>query len=199
MKKKSGNDFSHSIKRLHALAHNVWWSWNPQAQQLFQELSPLIWQSSSHNPVAVLSQFSEGELKARFGDKNFFARVEAILTSFEQYMHAKPSKRSLKEKKKGLVAYFCAEFGLHECLPFYSGGLGVLAGDHVKSASDIGLGLVGVGLFYRQGYFQQHIDPNGYQQESYPTTNPALVPVEQVRDFFGKPLICSVTLGNSPV
>jgi starch phosphorylase len=97
------------------------------------------------------------------------------------------------------VAYFCAEFGLHESLPFYSGGLGILAGDHVKSASDLGLPFVGVGLFYRQGYFQQRIDTNGHQQENYPTTDPATVPVELVRQPSGAPLLCSVTIGTAIV
>ncbi|HLX11800.1 MAG TPA: alpha-glucan family phosphorylase, partial [Bacteroidota bacterium] len=102
-------------------------------------------------------------------------------------------------KKQGTVAYFCAEFGFHECLPMYSGGLGILAGDHTKSASDLGLSFVGVGLFYRQGYFQQKIDSAGAQQEYYPHTNPDLVPVQLVNDRTGKPIVCSVEIGSTTV
>src|SRR5205085_758773 len=100
---------------------------------------------------------------------------------FRDYMTAQPHWSGAATGKRGLIAYFCAEFGFHECLPMYSGGLGVLAGDHAKSASDLGLPFIGVGLFYRQGYFQQKIDSTGMQQETYPHTNPELVPVELVK------------------
>ncbi len=182
---------------MHALARNLWWSWNPRAQAVFRDFSPLVWEASNHNPVVVLAQHSEAELRAHLGDEVFRSRVEDVLSEFQAYMRDK--KVSVSEQKKRLVAYFCAEFGVHECLPFYSGGLGVLAGDHVKSASDLGIPFVGVGLFYRQGYFQQHIDPGGGQQESYPTTDPAAIPVELVRDAAGKALLCTVTIGTSVV
>lgn len=187
------------------MSHNLWWSWNPRAQEIFEELSPLIWEASNHNPVAVLSQFSETELRALLGHKEILNKLLPVLHDFEQYLrlkHPPSAKRSLpgmQSKVRGPIAYFCAEFGLHESLPFYSGGLGILAGDHVKSASDLGLPFVGVGLFYRQGYFQQHIDSNGAQQETYPTTDPATIPVELVRNASGKPLVCSVAIGNSIV
>jgi starch phosphorylase len=186
-------------KRLHALARNLWWSWNPAAQMIFSELSPLTWRISCHNPVAVLNEFSEGELHARFGDKDFLTRLLPVLESFEHYM-VNSAKLTFKGRKiAGPVAYFCAEFGLHESLPFYSGGLGVLAGDHTKSASDIGLPFVGIGLFYRQGYFQQHIDQGGYQQESFPHTDPRTIPVELVKDSHGEPLLEYVKIGSSRV
>jgi starch phosphorylase len=189
------------IRRLHALARNLWWTWNPRAQAIFRDLSPLTWESSNHNPIAVLAQFSETELRAHLGDKPFLDRLVLVLNSFEEYMRQKSHRIGARKPfgTNDLVAYFCAEFGLHECLPFYSGGLGVLAGDHVKAASDLGIPLVGVGLFYRQGYFQQHIDPGGNQVEAYPTTDPSMVPVELVTDRRGKPLLSSVTIGNSVV
>jgi starch phosphorylase len=186
-------------KRLHALARNLWWSWNPAAQMIFSELSPLTWEVSCHNPVAVLNEFSEQELRARFGDKDFLARLLPVLESFEHYMANSPKRTFKGEKISGPVAYFCAEFGLHECLPFYSGGLGVLAGDHTKSASDIRLPFVGIGLFYRQGYFQQRIDQAGFQQESFPPTDPRTIPVELVKDAHGEPLLCYVRIGSSRV
>jgi len=198
---KRSNDVKDILQRLDALAYNLWWSWNPSAQEIFREFSPLIWEATNHNPVAVRKQFSEAELRARLKDKEFLNRLLVVLDNFETYMNERPNNvlKTKSQKKPGPVAYFCAEFGIHECLPFYSGGLGVLAGDHVKSASDLGLPLIGVGLFYKQGYFQQHIDANGNQQESYPTTDPSNVPVELVRDEYGKPLVCSVTIGNSVV
>src|ERR1041385_2078657 len=200
LKKKSEKNLSSIIKQLHTLANNLWWSWNPRAQLIFEELSPLIWDITNHDPVAVLSQVSESELKARLGDPDFLSRIIPVLESFQSYMEKKPA--FLKGSGKKLInpiAYFCAEFGIHESLPFYSGGLGVLAGDHTKSASDLGIPFIGIGLFYRQGYFQQHIDANGVQQESYPTTNPTAIPVELVKDKDGKPLLCNVTIGNSVV
>ncbi len=201
MKSTSRIDSKKIISQLDALAHNLWWSWNPRAQSIFQELSPLIWETSNHNPVAVLTQCSQMELQAYLGDEQFRERVVSVLNDFEAYMHQSPSTGKINSDilKARPVAYFCAEFGIHECLPFYSGGLGVLAGDHVKSASDLGLPFVGIGLFYRQGYFQQRIDSTGGQQENYPTTDPATVPVELVKDRSGKPLICTVTIGTSTV
>lgn len=187
--------------RLHALAHNLWWSWNPSAQRIFEDLAPLTWDISHHNPIAVLKQFSEMELRARFGDREFLRRLLEGLEAFERYMKAPGPlcPEHLSRKRLKPVAYFCAEFGIHSSLPFYSGGLGVLAGDHAKSASDLGLPFVGVGLFYRQGYFQQHVDGAGYQQENYPTTDPDCIPVELVRDEKGEPLLCSVAIGSSVV
>lgn len=188
-------------KRLHPFTRNLWWSWNPHAQAIFRKLSPAIWEATNHNPVAVLKQFSEVELKARLGDRVFCQEVIEVLASFDGYMEAKSKmmKGWTRHHAHGPIAYFCAEFGVHESLPFYSGGLGILAGDHVKSASDLGVPLVAIGLFYKQGYFQQQMDSSGYQQERYPTTNPMDIPVELVQDAAGKPLLCSVTIGNSVV
>jgi starch phosphorylase len=199
--KKPKHETAELIARLRTMAQNLWWSWNPRAQLIFEELSPLIWESSNHNPVAVLAQFSETELSAHLGDPDFLRRLTPVLHSFEEYMGARihfPGAANGR-KHQPAVAYFCAEFGIHECLPFYSGGLGVLAGDHLKSSSDLGLPLIGIALFYKQGYFQQHIDPGGNQQESYPTTDPAGIPVELVKSADGRPLLCSVTIGTSVV
>ena len=122
-------EISDIVKRLHDLARNLWWSWDPNARALFEELSPLIWESSNHNPVAVLNQFSETEMRARLGDREFLKRTLVILESFDNYMQrTSRTARAARTKSISPVAYFCAEFGVHECLPFYSGGLGVLAG-----------------------------------------------------------------------
>jgi glycogen phosphorylase len=198
-KKESPESYQELLKELSVMAHNLWWSWNPIAQKVFRTLSPAVWEATNHNPVALRANFSDEELLARLGDPDFAAEVRSALKSFHHYMDTERAWKGPRTGKRGTVAYFCAEFGIHECLPMYSGGLGVLAGDHAKSASDLGLPLVGVGLFYRQGYFQQQIDLNGNQQESYPHTDPELVPVELVKDIGGKPVLCSVEIGSSVV
>src|ERR1044071_9487213 len=172
------------------MAQNLWWSWNPRAQLIFEELSPLIWESSNHNPVAVLAQFSDSELSAHLGDPDFLRRLTPVLGSFEEYMKKSPRWEGVPHLPKGqpAIAYFCAEFGIHECLPFYSGGLGVLAGDHVKSSSDLGLPLIGVGLFYRQGYFQQRLSHDGWQVEDYLHVKGNLLPVEPAVRADGAPI-----------
>ncbi len=202
MKKRNKIPIEELIARIHALAYNLWWAWNPRAQQIFEELSPLVWEETKHNPVAVLSQVSDAELRAYLNDREFLEMVLPVLDDFDAYMSGpkKPGTSGGKaELHRGTIAYFCAEFGLHECLNFYSGGLGILAGDHVKSASDLGLHFVAVGLFYRRGYFEQQINESGHQTEDYPPVDPAMIPVRSVRDDTGKPVVCSVMIGEEEV
>ena len=138
---------------LHQLAHNLWWTWNQEAQEIFQPLSPRCWQNLYHNAVAVLHEVSDCELRVRLQDRDFARQVRAVLDSFNAYL--KEGKTWGREHAPQLlqnpVAYFSAEFGFHETLPISAGGLGILAGDHAKSASDLGLGFVGISLFYREG------------------------------------------------
>ena len=190
-----------SIAGLHRLANNLWWTWNPRAQDVFHALSERKWRSSNHNAVAVLKSISHAELQARLCEKEFLQSVETVLQAFESYLTKEETW--YHEYSSGadgkLVAYFSAEFGLHECLPIYSGGLGVLAGDHTKSASDLGIPFVGISLFYRNGYFQQRIAPDGWQHESYPLIDPHELPVELVTDADGNPVVASVEIGHSTV
>ncbi len=187
-------------ERLNVLAHNLWWAWNPAAQEIFKSFSPLTWKVSHHNPVYVMAQLSEQELHARLGDEEFQAKVTRVLDDFDDYMKRCPLPYNDDKKRDlGLIAYFCAEFGLHECLPLYSGGLGVLAGDHTKSASDVGLPFVGVGLYYRQGYFKQSVGDDGRQREDYPFVDPDLVPVEPVKDSKGKRVKVSIEIASYKV
>lgn len=181
---------------LRTLAYNLWWTWNPEAQQVFQELSPLAWERSNHNAVEVLREISPAELSARLNDQEFRKRVEFALSEFEEYLGSKDtwSSRHTPDLQKP-IAYFSAEFGLHESLPIYSGGLGILSGDHTKSASDLGLPFIAIGLFYRRGYFSQRIDVNGWQQESYPRLDPERLPLELVTLPEGGRLLNSVELG----
>ena len=181
-------------EELRQMSRNLWWTWNPEAQEIFAELSPLTWSASNHNAVAVLNSLSSTELTARLMERAFSARVSDVLLEFHEYLtrertwcsaHAAPFLKSP-------VAYFSAEFAIHESLPIYSGGLGVLAGDHAKSASDLGVPLVGISLFYRQGYFQQQIAPHGWQEEHYPMLDRNDLPVDLVVGEDGAPLILVV-------
>jgi glycogen phosphorylase len=186
---------------LRNLAYNLWWSWNPAAQQIFHELSPFFWEHSNHNPVEVINWISGQELRGRLQNPEFFAKVDGVCKSFHAYMTKKETwvHKHAAVLRNSPIAYFSAEFGLHESLRIYSGGLGILAGDHAKSASDLGLPFVGVSLFYRQGYFQQHIPNDGWQQERYPTYDPAKLPVRLVQDSAGTTVVCSVDIGQSVV
>ncbi|MDH7515055.1 MAG: alpha-glucan family phosphorylase [Bacteroidota bacterium] len=195
------NRIDEMIDGLHALARNLWWTWTPDAQDLFFQLSERKWRSSNHNAVAVMNSVSRQELRARLCEKEFFERVEDILAQFRDYMMKKDTWWNAQKNRRGgeLISYFTAEFGLHECLPIYSGGLGVLAGDHTKSASDLGVPFVGISLFYRNGYFSQTISPDGWQHESYPMLDPDQLPVELVVGADGKPVVVSVDIGHNPV
>lgn len=187
-------------ERLHILSRNLWWTWNPQAQEIFRELSPLVWERSNHNAVEVLREVSYTELAARLQDSEFQADVRRVLEDFESYMGATNTWAAKHAPgMKNPVAYFSAEFGLHESIPIYSGGLGVLSGDHTKSAGDLGLPFIGISLFYRNGYFQQEIGHEGWQQESYPLSDPAHLPLELVTREEGGRLLNSVEIGHSTV
>jgi glycogen phosphorylase len=186
---------------LHKLARNLWWTWDEGAQEIFEELSPRGWQNLYHNAVAVLHEVSERELRARLEEHVFAERVRAVLRAFDLYMKERPTWGDLHAPslQQRPVAYFSAEFGFHETLPIAAGGLGILAGDHAKAASDSGIGFVGISLFYREGYFQQAIDSNNWQTEYYTLLNPKNLPVEPVLDQTGKPLLCRVELGMDQV
>jgi starch phosphorylase len=185
------------IVGLNKLSRNLWWSWNQEAQDIFQELTPRGWQNLFHNAVAVLREVSEYELRVHLQNLEFAARVRAVLADFEKYLTDQKTWGHLHAPQlyQNPVAYFSAEFGFHESLPIAAGGLGILAGDHAKSASDLGLGFVGVGLYYREGYFQQAIDSNNWQTEYYNPVDPKNVPVEPVLDADGGRLVCTVEIG----
>src|ERR1039457_6681175 len=186
---------------LHKLAHNLWWTWDQQAQEIFHELSPRCWMNLYHNAVAVLHEVSDYELRVRLQDPDFTERIRAVLAAFDAYLNEKATwgHQHAPGLRKNPAAYFSAEFGFHETLPIAAGGLGILAGDHAKSASDVGLGFVGISLFYREGYFQQTIDANNWQTEFYNRLNPKSLPVEPVLNEKGEPVICSVEVATGQV
>jgi starch phosphorylase len=186
---------------LNKIARNLWWTWNQEPQEIFQELSPRGWQNLYHNAVAILHEVSEYELRVRLQDPAFAQRVREVLRLFEAYLS--DQRTWAHEHAQALrahpVAYFSAEFGFHETLPIAAGGLGILAGDHAKSASDLGIGFVGISLFYREGYFQQAIDAVNWQTEYYTLLNPKNLPVEPVLNEQGEPLVCQVDIGMNQV
>ena len=195
------DELSELTTGLNKLARNLWWTWDQEAQEIFQELSPRCWQNLYHNAVAVLREVSEYELRVRLQDPNFAARVREVLRDFEAYLNEKSTwcQQRAPQLREGPVAYFSAEFGFHETLPIAAGGLGVLAGDHAKSASDLGLGFAGISLFYREGYFQQAFDANNWQTEYYTQLNPKNLPLEPVLNEKGEQIVCSLEIGMNQV
>ena len=186
---------------LNKVARNLWWTWNQEPQEIFQELSPRGWQNLYHNAVAILHEVSEYELRMRLQEPAFAQRVREVLRLFEAYMSDQHTwaHEHAQALRAHPVAYFSAEFGFHETLPIAAGGLGMLAGDHAKSASDLGIGFVGISLFYREGYFQQAIDAANWQTEYYTLLNPKNLPVEPVLNEQNEPLVCHVDIGMNQV
>ncbi len=167
--RKLGHFVAPVHQRLSALAHNLWWAWDQDTVALFRDIDPLLWRECDHNPVVLLRQTSAAQLEARVSALAMHGRINHAYRRMQDYMHSPRTWGSALASVLAArpVAYFSAEFGLHESLPIYSGGLGLLAGDHLKSASDLGVPLVGVGLYYDQGYFRQRLDASGWQQEEY--------------------------------
>src|SRR5512134_2265855 len=197
----ASNEVTEMVIGLNRLARNLWWTWNQESQEIFQELSPRGWQNLYHNAVAVLHEVSDYELRVRLQDPDFAARVRHVLHLFNDYLNEINTWGAVHAPalRENPVAYFSAEFGFHETLPISAGGLGILAGDHTKSASDLGIGFVGISLFYREGYFQQSINQDNWQVDYYTLLSPRNLPVEPVLDTNGGPLVCSVLIGMTEV
>ncbi|QDU33817.1 Maltodextrin phosphorylase [Poriferisphaera corsica] len=171
------------LKPLLDIANNMWWSWHPEAVNLFMRLDRELWQQTNHNPVKMLGMLPQKTLETMAKDEGFLSSLEKVLENFENHMKRTPWLDRTDHKPGDFkVAYFCSEFGLTECFQIYSGGLGILAGDHLKSASELGMPLVAVGLLYRHGYFQQYLNADGWQQEYLPDLDFANLPVTRVRN-----------------
>ena len=169
----------HVATRLRELARNLWWTWQPNVIQLFRDLDPGLWRDTDHNPVEFLRRIPPDQLEHRAAEMALHSRIDSALRRLNEYLHGIENWAAYHALvlRSRPVAYFSMEFGLHESLPIYSGGLGVLAGDHLKSASDLGVPLVGVGILYNQGYFRQSLDSEGRQQETYASTDTDLLPI----------------------
>ena len=168
------------LRRLDDLAKNFWFSWNPQLGQLFRKLDPVLWRKVEGSPRAFLRCVDQGILENAATDPKFVAEYQRILAELDRYVGTGVASHDGLEASD-VIAYFCAEFALHTSLPVYSGGLGVLAGDHCKEASDLGVPLIGIGFMYPQGYFHQHVSAEGWQEESYERLNWADVAIEQAQ------------------
>jgi len=177
-----------------ALARNLWWSWHPEVINLFRDLDPIRWRQLDHNPIALLSEFTPERLEMRAAELVLFSRINHAYRRLKEYLAETNVWGRTNAGVLGSrpVAYFSLEFGVHESVPFYSGGLGVLSGDHIKSASGLGVPLVAIGLFYDQGYFKQHLDKEGYQREEYLDTKVENLPMEPARGPDGKPITVEI-------
>jgi len=186
-----------SLLPLESLAWNYWWSWAPDGAAVFRDLDPELWEEYEQNPRELLAKVSPYRLAEISSDPVYLERVQRLAQRFDTYMSAPITRQSVSTgaiTPEHPVAYFCAEFGIHNSLPLYSGGLGILAGDHLKSASDLNLPLVAVGLLYRYGYFRQRLRNDGWQEEHYGETHPNDLPLTLVKSDDDKPLRIEVLI-----
>jgi len=182
-----------SLKPLETIARNMFWSWNPEFEELFKRIDGNLWSACSHNPVKLLGNVPQERLEVLAENQGFVSELQRAVEKLKSYLDGPGWFEKVCEKySKPIIAYFSAEFGIDECLPIYAGGLGILAGDHLKSASDLGVPLVGVGLLYQKGYFRQYLNIDGWQQEMYIDNDFHNMPVEPVRKDSGRPLTISV-------
>jgi starch phosphorylase len=190
-----------TFQKLRELAHNLWWSWQPEIRAIFRELDPAVWRIAYHNPVALLQRVGPEEISRRVHDLEMQARINQAHRRLQEYLHGGESWGAVHAGPLLAfpVAYFSAEFGLHQSIPIYSGGLGVLAGDHLKSMSDLGVPVVGVGLLYHQGYVHQLMDENGWQQDLYEPIAVAELPVDPVLGADGEQVRFAVELPGRDV
>jgi starch phosphorylase len=189
------------IHRLHELALDLWWSWRPTARQVFRRLDYPLWRATAHNPVRMLRTIDEARLAAAAQDPTFLAVYDEAIAGLDEARTAKRTWWAANgpDLNGRVIAYFSAEFALHQSLPIYAGGLGVLAGDHCKEASDLGVPLVGVGFMYPQGYFHQRLSNEGWQEEHYERLNWTDAPIASAVMRDGKPAITAVPLGDRTV
>ena len=189
------------IARLGELAYNLWWTWNPEAQRLYSRIDLQLWERTGHNPVLFLKQVERSCLNQATNNRYYLEFYDRIFRAFDRYMEANDTwlDRNHPEDRNHPIAYFSMEFGLHETLPIYAGGLGVLSGDHIKEASDMGLPFIAIGLFYSEGYFSQHITEDGWQEARYAPHKLEDLPVMPVVDGSGKLVTITVDLPGREV
>jgi starch phosphorylase len=182
------------LERLSDLAYNLYWTYKPAARSLFRRLDRDLWERSGHNPVILLRDIAQEKLERATQDAGYLARYEEVIAAFDGYMNDVARRAERAGREGDCYAYFCMEYGWHESIALYSGGLGVLAGDHTKAASDLGVPLVGVGLWYPEGYFHQRVAADGRQEAVYERHSPLDLPLTSVRDAAGQELRVSVVL-----
>ncbi|MDQ3804100.1 MAG: alpha-glucan family phosphorylase [Acidobacteriota bacterium] len=192
-----------TLAALERLSWNYWWSWTPDGSGVFRDLGKELWDDCEHNPRRLLREVSEFDLMRMLTDPVYAGRVRRLAAAFDEYMsegaRTWAAEHAPAIRRDRPVAYFCAEFGVHHSLPLYSGGLGILAGDHLKSASDLGLPLVAVGLLYHHGYFRQRLRRDGWQEEAYNQIEVGELPLQLVRDAEGRPAYVDLSLRGRAV
>ena len=176
------------LTRVLSLAENLWWSWNAESQRLFASLDPALWKATGHNPIKTLKLLPPERREALAKDAGFAAQLKRCEQQLAEYLKTPTWFERTQRKHKLQVAYFCAEFAVHECLPQYSGGLGVLAGDHVKSASDLGIPFVGIGLLYRNGFYTHEFNADGTTRVTYPQIDFAECPIRDTGKIIAVPM-----------
>ncbi len=188
------------LSPLKDLAENLWFGWHPEVCALFRRIDPTLWKNSINNPVYLLGRVDQERLEELAEDEGFLSELKRVHESLKEYMAAS-SENALKKQTNNdcLIAYFSMEFGIVQCLRTYSGGLGILAGDHLKSASDLNYPLVGISLLYQEGYFHQYLTADGWQQENYPENDFSNLPVHLMRDENGNPITVEVLFKGQPV
>ena len=184
------------INKLSEIANNLWWSWNTEYLRLFEVMDPELWDVSEKNPVKFLKMISQEKIERAINDQEFLKKYDRVVENFENYMNSKNTwfTKNYPNNKNDLIAYFSAEYGLDEIVPIYSGGLGILSGDHLKSASDLGLPFVAVGLLYKNGYFHQRINSRGEQCSEYYNIDLYNLPILPVKDKIGDDVIIDIPL-----
>jgi starch phosphorylase len=188
-------------EKLWQLARNVWWSWDQECVSLFRDLNPVRWRKLNQNPIALLNEIPLSEIERRAAELALHSRINYAYRRQQEYLnddHTWGASRAGVLRPRP-VGYFSAEFGLHESLPIYSGGLGILAGDHIKSASDLDIPLVGVGLFYGQGYFLQRLDKDGWQREEYLANDVNQLPMQPAIGANGEPVVIEIATRGSSI
>lgn len=185
-----------NLYKLKELAYNYWWCWNSGAKELFLRIDRELWENVSHNPVLLLNKLRKEQLEELSQQDDFISFLNYIHGKFEKYMNSQTWFDSLDQSRDRCIAYFSMEYGINESFPNYSGGLGVLSGDHLKSSSDLGIPLVAVGLLYQQGYFRQHLTQHGWQNELYHFNDFFSMPLELMKYSDGEPMLIDVDLPN---
>ncbi|MCX5895048.1 MAG: alpha-glucan family phosphorylase [Proteobacteria bacterium] len=189
-----------NLRDLLKLAYNLRWAWNKEAINLFRRLDNDLWETTGHNPMKMLGLIKQEKLEKAQADDGFIAHLERVSQDLERYQTYKSwYEKTYGKPEKPQIAYFSFEFGITECIPIYSGGLGILAGDHLKSSSDLGLPLVGVGLFYQGGYFEQYLSAEGWQQERYPKNDFFNMPIQLVKQDDKSDLTIEIGYPDGPV
>jgi starch phosphorylase len=187
------------LSRLTELCLNLYWTWNPTIREFLRSIDPELWHATNHQPLKMLQRLSASRLEQLASDEAFLEQYRRALGELDRYLEGQNWYGDRSLQSDNVIAYFSAEFGLHESVPLYSGGLGVLSGDHTKSASDLGLPFVCVGLMYQMGYFQQRLTLDGTQIESYDFNDPSVLPLEEIKDSGGRPLRIGVEFPDAMV